>query len=85
MKYGTTREDIIREKGYEKVLENVIIAPWWKHDMFDNSNLNCEQVSDTVYNFYGEGISFSYIELRRIGAAAVMDFVLSLGVTKCKN
>ena len=43
------------------------------------------QTSEKVYNFYSEELSFSYIELKTIGAPAIMDFVLSLGVTKCKN
>lgn len=29
LKYGTTKEDIITKKEYEKILENVVIAPWW--------------------------------------------------------
>ena len=28
LKYGTTSDDIIERKGYEKILENVVIAPW---------------------------------------------------------
>ena len=85
LKYGTTPEDIISRKGYEKIQENVVIAPWWNHDIFDNMDFKVEQVSEKVYNFYRDDISFSYIELKRIGAPGIMDFVLSLGVTKCKN
>lgn len=85
LKYGTTKEDIIVEKGYEKILENVIVAPWWSHDIFENFNLKIEQVSEKVYNIYSDDISFSYIELKRIGSSSIIDFILSLGVTKCKN
>lgn len=85
LKYGTTSEDIIRDKGLEKILENVVIAPWWKHDMFNGINYEIEKLNDKVYNFYSEDLSFSYIEIRSIGAPAVMDFILALGVTKCKN
>ena len=85
LKYGTRKEDIIKDKGYEKILENVIIAPWWDHNIFDNMGFKCEQVSDKVFNMYNDKISFSYIELKRIGAPAIMDFILALGVTKCKN
>ena len=28
LKYWTTSDDIIERKGYEKILENVVIAPW---------------------------------------------------------
>ena len=85
LKYGTTKEDILVSKGYEKILENVVIAPWWSHDMFSKLNFKTEQVSERVFNFYREDISFSYIELKRIGAPGIIDFTLSLGVTKCKN
>lgn len=85
LKYGTTEEDIKIRKGYEKIQENVVIAPWWSHDIFDNMNFKIEQVSEKVYNFYKDDLSFSYIELKRIGAPGIMDFILSLGVTKCKN
>lgn len=85
LKYGTTSDDIIERKGYEKILENVVIAPWWSHDIFDGLNFEEDQVNDKVFNFYGDDLSFSYIELKRIGAHGIMDFILSLGVTKCKN
>lgn len=85
LKYGTIPEDIVKRNGYEKILENVIIAPWWSHEIFDNSNLKMEQVNDKVFNYYGDGVEFSYIEPRSIGAPAIMDFVLPLGVTNCRN
>lgn len=85
MQYGTTKKDIIIKKGYEKILENVVIAPWWNHDIFCNMNFRVEQTSEKVFNFYSDEVSFSYIELKRIGAPSIMDFILSLGVTECKN
>ena len=85
LEYGTTKEDIKIGKGYENIQENVVIAPWWSHDIFDGMNFKIEQVSEKVYNFYKDNFSFSYIELKRIGAPGIMDFILSLGVTKCKN
>lgn len=84
-KYGTTKEDVIKRRGYEKILENVVIAPWWSHEMFLNTNVIIEQVSESVYNMYGADVAFSYIETKRIGAPGIMDFILCLGVTKCKN
>ena len=85
LKYGTTSEDIKNYKQFDKILENVIIAPWWKHDIFDGLGFKCEQVGERVYNFYGDDISFSYIELKLIGAPSSMDAVMPLGVTDCKN
>lgn len=85
LRYGTTKEDIIERRGYEKILENVVIAPWWKHDMFEYLDFKIEKVSDIVFNIYKDNISFSFIEVRLMGAPMVMDFILSLGVTKCKN
>ena len=85
LKYGTTEENIKIRKGYEKIQENVVIAPWWSHDIFDNMNFKIEQVSEKVYNFYKDDLCFSYIELKSIGAPGIMYFILSLGVTKCKN
>ena len=85
LRFGTTDEDIRKNKGYEQILENVVIAPWWEHTMFDNMGFKVEQVSRKVYNLYRDDVSFSFVELKRIGAPSVMDYVLSLGVTKCKN
>ena len=83
--YGTKPEDIIKNKGYEKILETVVVAPWWSHDIFDKLNFKTEQINDKVFNLDNGEISFSYIELKRVGAPAIMDFILSLGVTNCKN
>ena len=85
MKYGTTNKDIIETMNYSGILKNVVIAPWWSHDIFDGFNFKVEQVSDIIYNFYRDDLSFSFLELKRIGAPAVMDYILSLGVTDCKN
>ena len=85
LKYGTTSEDIIKNKYYEQILENVVIAPWWKHTMFDSLNFKSEQVGEKVFNLYRDDVSFSFIELQCVGAPVIIDFILPLGVTKCKN
>lgn len=85
LKYGTTEKDIIANKGFEQILKNVVIAPWWRHDMFDSINYKVEKINDQLYNFYGDDLSFSYIEIRNIGASTIMDYVMPLGITKCKN
>ena len=80
-KYGTTREDIIKRYGYEEILDNVVIAPWWSHEIFREKVLKIEKVSDKVFNIYGDGFSFSYIEVGQVGAPVILDMVLALGVT----
>lgn len=84
-KYGNTKEDITTHKGLENVLENVVIAPWWGHEMFENRNNTIEKVGKHLYNIKGNGYEFSYVELKAIGSPKMMDEILSLGVTKCKN
>ena len=41
-KYGTTREDIIKRYGYEEILDNVVLAPWWSHEIFNDKFLKIE-------------------------------------------
>ena len=36
-------------------------------------------------NIYGDNFSFSYIELKLIGASSLMEAILPLGLTKCKK
>lgn len=84
-KYGTTRKDIIKRYGYEEILDNVVLAPWWSHEIFREKVLKIEKVSDKVFNIYGDGFSFSYIEVGQVGAPVILDMVLALGVTKCKS
>ena len=84
-RFGTTSDDIAINMGLKNVLENVIIAPWWGHEMFEKEDFKIEQINNRLFNVYNNDISFSFIEVKNIGASAVMDFVLALGVTKCKN
>ena len=84
-KYGNKPEDIIAHKDLENVLENVVIAPWWGHEMYENINCTVEKVGNHLYNIVGDNYKFSHIELKAIGAPNMMDEVLTLGVTKCKN
>ena len=85
LRYGTKKEDIIKRKEYENILENVVIAPWWGHEIFLNFNVRVEQVGKKIFNIYGDGFEFSYIELKSIGAPVILDDILSLGVTSAKN
>lgn len=83
--YGTTKEDIIKRRGYEKMLENVVVAPWWEHTIFSSFSNSIEQVGDKVYNVYGDNFSFSFIEIKNMGASSILEEVLALGVTVCKK
>ena len=47
-RFGINEEDIKNRKGYDSILENVVIAPWWNHTIFDNLNFNIEQVSEKI-------------------------------------
>lgn len=85
IKYGIKKGDIIKKNSYDKLLENVVIAPWWEHDIFENSNNKIEEINNKLYNIYGKDYEFSFIELKQIGSPVLLDEVLSLGLTKCKN
>ncbi len=84
-KYGTSREDIVKKLGYEHISPCVVIAPWWQHTIFENHNLKVEQITDKLYRVTGENIEFSFLELRMIGASAVLEAVLPLGLTNCQK
>lgn len=83
LKYGNSKEDIIKRNGYENILENVVIAPWWGHEMFASFDVKIKKINEKIYNIYGADFEFSFIELKLIGAAAILDETLGLGVTKC--
>lgn len=83
--YGIDKNDIIKREGYENILENVVIAPWWGHDIFASHVSRIEQVAENTYNMYDEDFAFSFIELKTIGAPRLMDKVLALGATTVKN
>lgn len=84
-KYGTSREDIVKRLGYDRISSYVVVAPWWKHTIFENHNLQVEQITDKLYHITGENIEFSFLELQMIGASAVLEAILPLGLTKCKK
>lgn len=84
-KYGTNKEDIIKRRGFENILDNVVVAPWWEHTMFENVSAKIDKVGNKVYNIYGDNFAFSFIEMKNIGAPALIDEILGLGVTNCKK
>ena len=83
--YGISEEDIIKRRGTENILEDVVVAPWWENTMFSKYCNKIEQISDKVFNVYGDDFAFSFIEIRNMGASALMEEVLALGVTKVKR
>ena len=46
LEYGTTEENIRVRKGYNQILENVVIAPWWSHDIFEGFGFEVVQTSE---------------------------------------
>lgn len=85
IKYGTTKEDILNRDCYSEIRENVVIAPWWKISIFEELNPKIERISYKLYNIDIKDTKFTFIELKEVGAPAIMDEILNLGVSKCKN
>lgn len=83
--YGNKNEDLVKSEGFEGVLENVVIAPWWEHSIFESLATKIEQVGRKTYNVFGDGFKFSFVEMKNIGAPSIIEEVLTLGLTKCKN
>lgn len=91
-RYGSTKRDIcIHSIGVDpdQIHENVIIAPWWEPSTFPNFG-NFEFLSESnyssikVWNLMGEDLKVSYIKTG-IGAPVLMDVILALGVTSCRQ
>ena len=85
LRFGTTEEDLRKRDDFYMVLPNVVIAPWWEIEMFNNSNLEITKINDKVYNLKNNDVEFSFIQVKQIGAPAIIEEALGLGVTKCKN
>ncbi len=85
LKFGTTEEDIRSKEDFNMVLPNVVIAPWWEIEMFMNSDLKITKISERMFSLANDEVEFSFIQVKQIGAPAIIEEVLSLGVTKCEN
>lgn len=91
-RFGSTERDIVInviKTGPEPIFENVVLAPWWDPSSLPDlgeAELIAESRSSAVkvWNITAGDIKFSYIKTG-IGAPVLMDVLLTLGLTKCKN
>jgi purine-nucleoside phosphorylase len=89
-KFGTNPIDIVRSSlGCEPeiIQKDVIIAPAWKPDLFDNHFDSMTEVFDGIHKIWNLSIrnkTITYI-LTGIGAPNLLEAVLALGCTPCKN
>ena len=90
-RFGTTPNDICLHNlkcEPEKIHERVVIAPWWKPDLFTNFgadiNSACDGEHVQIWNMHMEEFDFTYIRTG-IGAPLVGDTTLALGCTPCKK
>lgn len=83
-KYGTTEADILNRSGYHNIIETVVIAPWWDVSIFANNN-QITKLNDGLYLVENKDYRFNFIELKAVGAPVIIDTVMHLGATKCKN
>ncbi len=91
-RFGSNENDICKHGiGVypESIHENVVIAPWWEPPTLADLG-NTEYLSESefssikVWNITNSDLEFTYIKTG-IGAPVLMDVILSLGVTRCKN
>ena len=82
--FGTQEEDIIKRRGYEKILKNVVVAPWWSHNIFEKFG-TIQRVGDNIFNVLGNNFQFSFIEIHNIGAPSILETILPLGITQCEK
>ena len=85
LRFGTTEEDIRKKDDFYMVLSNVVIAPWWEVEMFNNSGLKITKINDKLFNLKSDDVEFSFIQVKQVGAPVIIEEVLNLGVTNCKN
>jgi purine-nucleoside phosphorylase len=91
-KYGSNETDIcVHGLGItpEQVQENVVIAPWWEPASLPGLGI-ADYLSESdysairIWNIVSNEILITYIRTG-IGAPILMDALLSLGVTPCKQ
>lgn len=91
-RFGSTQRDIcIHSIGIDpdQIQENVIVAPWWEPPIFPNFGIfkylsKSDYSSIKVWDLTVDGLKMSYIKTG-IGAPVLMDVLLALGVTPCRQ
>lgn len=90
-KYGSNSSDIVKMHFHcepDEINENVIIAPSWYPQIFQNFIENIIQVLDNqhlkIWNISVNNKKFTYI-VTGIGAPKVIETVLALGCTPCRK
>lgn len=90
-RFGTKQEDIclnVLNCEPHIINECVVIAPWWKPDIFENFGAQIEIVYDgelkKIWNINLNEFEFTYIRTG-VGAPIVGDITLALGCTPCKK
>lgn len=87
-RYGTDERDLCFQQfncSWDKINENVIIAPWWKPILFREKWSNIIEITkDKVWNIESDNGLFTYIRTG-IGAPLIGDYSLILGTTLCKK
>lgn len=90
-KYGNKRENTcnaVLKCDPSQISEKVILAPTWEPEIFKDHVDSINKISDptghTVYELIQDGKSFTYI-MSGIGACNIMDIILALGTTNCKE
>lgn len=92
-RFGSTPEDVCKQTlgvSADKIHERVVIAPWWKPEVFDGLGNEYTFLSKSynsaikVWNIQTNNFNITYIQTG-IGAPVLADAVLALGCTKCKK
>lgn len=89
-KYGSNDPKVICKHcigvDINDINENVILAPWWEPNVFDNfgESFLIQSGTEKVWNITCGNKNFTYIKTG-IGAPVLMEVVLALGLTKCKK
>lgn len=92
-KYGSNKDQICKSNFKcepSEISENVVIAPTWEVDIFKNHVDNVRQIAGptghgyTIYELSIGNKKVTYITTG-VGACNLMDAVLALGCTPCKN
>lgn len=89
-KYGSNEPDVICKQcigiNSNDINENVILAPWWEPNVFNNlgDSVLIHSGTGKVWNITCGDKNYTYIKTG-IGAPVLMEVILALGLTKCRK